>query len=66
MHLVTIACILFLICAVDLIFTWMNLDKENYVNGSITLQEINPRINLESDSDPYIITDNNSAGLFNN
>jgi hypothetical protein len=29
-------------------------------------QEINPRINLHSDSDPYIITDNNSAGLFNN
>jgi hypothetical protein len=66
MHLITIGCVLLLIPGVELIFTWMYIDKENYVNGSISLQEINPRINLQSYSHPYTITENNSAAGLSN
>jgi hypothetical protein len=63
MKLTIIGCILLLSSAIDLIFTWTYIDKENYVNGAISLQEINPTINRESYSNPYIITGNNSASF---
>ena len=63
MKLTIIGCILLLLSAIDLIFTWMYIDKENYVNGSIPLQEINPTISAQSYSNPHIITENNSASF---
>jgi hypothetical protein len=63
MKLTIIGCILLLSSAIDLIFTWTYIDKENYVNGAISLQEINPTINRESYSNSYIITGNNSASF---
>ena len=66
-NLVTIGCILLVISAVDLIFTWIYIDKDNYVNGSISLQEISTGINLQSHSNSYTILDNiGPASLFNN